>query len=197
MNVPFLDLRRETERLRPELDAAIARVLSSGRFVLTDEGEAFESAFAAYCESDFSIGVASGWAAITIVYPRGGHSARRQVITAPNTCIPTIVQVEARRRDTGAGRRRPIDLHACSGLGRRAAVTDRTRAIMPVHLYGQTADAEALQEIAEKHIVEDCAQSHGAENLELGDEQVQWGMRRLSASIPRRTSARSGTAGRW
>jgi dTDP-4-amino-4,6-dideoxygalactose transaminase len=164
VSVPFLDLVRETERLRPDIDTAIARVLASGRFILTAEGETFESAFAAYCESEHSIGVASGTDAITIALIACGIKPGDEVITAANTCIPTIVGIER----AGAV---PVlaDVDAVTytldpeQVERR--LTRRTRALLPVHLYGQTANLDALQEIAEARglmLIEDCAQSHGA-----------------------------------
>ena len=94
VSVPFLDLSRETARLRPQIDEAIARVLASGRFVLTEEGERFEAAFADYCGVADAIGVASGTDAITIALLAAGVSAGDEVITAPNTCVPTIVGIE-------------------------------------------------------------------------------------------------------
>jgi dTDP-4-amino-4,6-dideoxygalactose transaminase len=72
MTVPFLDLTRETERLRPEIDAAVDRVLSSGRFILTEEVAEFEQEFAAYCDARFAVGVASGTDAITIALAAAG-----------------------------------------------------------------------------------------------------------------------------
>jgi dTDP-3-amino-3,4,6-trideoxy-alpha-D-glucose transaminase len=164
MNVPFLDLSRETARLRNEVDTAIERVLASGRFVLTAEGEAFERSFATYCESTDAIGVASGTDAITIALLACGIRPGDEVITAPNTCIPTIVGIER----AGAV---PVlaDVDAVTytidpeQVGRR--ITPRTKAILPVHLYGQTADLDTLEALAAERgllLVEDCAQSHGA-----------------------------------
>lgn len=164
MSIPFLDLTRETERLRPELDAAIDRVLSSGRFILTDELAEFEQEFAAYCGAGFAVGVASGTDAITIALAAAGVTPGDEVITAANTCIPTIVGIE---RAGATPVLADVDQHSYTidpaQVERR--ITPRTRAIVPVHLYGQPADLTALAEIAERHgvlLVEDCAQSHGA-----------------------------------
>jgi dTDP-4-amino-4,6-dideoxygalactose transaminase len=164
MSVPFLDLVRETERLRPEVDAAMARVLSSGRFILTAEGETFESAFADFCEADDSVGVASGTDAITIALIAVGIRPGDEVITAPNTCIPTIVGIERAGAIPVLADVDPLTYTLDPEQVERR-LSPRTRALLPVHLYGQTADLGALQEIAEKHdllLVEDCAQSHGA-----------------------------------
>ncbi|HEV8102859.1 MAG TPA: DegT/DnrJ/EryC1/StrS family aminotransferase, partial [Gaiellaceae bacterium] len=89
MSVPFLDLARETTRLRSQIQVAIDRVLASGRFVLTEEDEAFEHAFAGYCDTTQAVGVASGTDAITIALLACGVEPGDEVITAPNTCVPT------------------------------------------------------------------------------------------------------------
>ena len=164
MTVPFLDLARETARLRPELDAAIDRVLASGRFVLTSEGEVFEQAFAAYCNAAESIGVASGTDAITIALIASGVKPGDEVITVPNTCIPTIVGIERAGAVPVLADVDPITYTLDPEQAERR-ITGRTKAILPVHLYGQTADLGALRLIAEERgllLVEDCAQSHGA-----------------------------------
>ena len=165
MSIPFLDLTRQTASIRPELDAAAARVLSSGRYIFGEEVERFEAEFAAWCGADFAIGVANGTDAITIALQAAGIGAGDEVITAANTCVPTVVGIE------GAGavpvlvdverESRTLDPALVE-----AALGPRTRAILPVHLYGQCADLDALGRIASRHdlaLVEDCAQAHGAE----------------------------------
>jgi dTDP-4-amino-4,6-dideoxygalactose transaminase len=164
VSVPFLDLSRETARLRPELDAAVDRVLSSGRFILTEEGERFEEAFAAFSETRFAIGVASGTDAITIALLAAGIGVGDEVITAPNTCIPTIVGIERAGAVAVLADVDPIT-HNLDPEQVERRITPRTRAIVPVHLYGQPADLTALAEIAGRRelvLVEDCAQAHGA-----------------------------------
>lgn len=164
MAVPFLDLRRETNRLRPELDAAIARVLESGRYVLTDEVEAFEHEFATYCGARFAVGVASGTDAITIALLAAGVRPGDEVITAPNTCIPTIVGIERAGATPVLADVDPVTYTLDPEQVERR-ITERTRALLPVHLYGQPADLTVLSDVAARHgllLVEDCAQSHGA-----------------------------------
>ncbi len=164
MTVPFLDLTRETQRLRSELDAAIARVLSSGRFILTQEVEAFEEELAAYCGARFAVGVASGTDAITIALAAAGVGPGDEVITAPNTCIPTIVGVERAGAIPVLADVDPATYTLDPEQVERR-LTRRTRAILPVHLYGQPADLTALAALAERAdvlLVEDCAQAHGA-----------------------------------
>jgi dTDP-4-amino-4,6-dideoxygalactose transaminase len=162
--VPFLDLSRETNRLRAELDDAIARVLASGRYILTDEVAAFESAFAGYCEARHAIGVASGTDAITIALAAAGVEPGDEVITAPNTCIPTIVGIERAGAVPVLADVDPLTYTLDPEQVERR-ITPRTRAIVPVHLYGQPADLTVLAALAGARgllLVEDCAQSHGA-----------------------------------
>ncbi|MFL5955206.1 MAG: DegT/DnrJ/EryC1/StrS family aminotransferase [Gaiellaceae bacterium] len=165
MTVPFGDLARHTDAIREELDAASGRVLSSGRFLFGAELEAFEHAFAGWCGAAHATGVANGTDAITIALQAVGVEAGDEVITVANTCVPTVVGIE----NLGAKvvlvdaeeRSRTIDPSRVE-----AAITERTKAIVPVHLYGQCADLGALADIAERSglaLVEDCAQAHGAE----------------------------------
>jgi dTDP-4-amino-4,6-dideoxygalactose transaminase len=133
--------------------------------VLGEEVERFEEAFASYCRVRFAVGVASGTDAITIALQAAGVGPGDDVITAANTCIPTIVGIER----AGAA---PV-LVDCDERSYtldpallEEAITPRTRAIVPVHLYGQCANLTPTLAIAERHgleVVEDCAQAHGAE----------------------------------
>jgi dTDP-4-amino-4,6-dideoxygalactose transaminase len=164
MNVPFLDLRRQTASQRDALDAAIGRVLASGRFVLTEEVEEFERAFAAYCGARFAIGVASGTDAITIALLAAGVEPGDEVVTAPNTCIPTIVGIERAGARPVLADVDPVT-YTLDAEDVARVITSRTRAILPVHLYGQMADMGPLLELAADRdvaVVEDCAQAHGA-----------------------------------
>jgi dTDP-4-amino-4,6-dideoxygalactose transaminase len=164
VRVPFVDLARETARLRPQLDEAIDRVLASGRFILTDEDERFERAFAAYCGTTDAVGVASGTDAITIALMACGIGPGDEVVTAPNTCVPTIVGIE-RAGATPVLADVDAETYTLDPEHVERRLTPRTRAIVPVHLYGQTADLGALLELAERRgliVIEDCAQAHGA-----------------------------------
>ena len=164
MRVPYLDLTRETAALRDELDAAIARVLDSGHYILSEEVDRFESAFAAACTASHAVGVASGTDAITIALLAAGVGAGDEVITAPNTCIPTIVGIErAGATPVLADVDRVTYTLDPTEVERR--LTPRTKAILPVHLYGQPADLDSLLALGAAHgvaVVEDCAQAHGA-----------------------------------
>jgi dTDP-4-amino-4,6-dideoxygalactose transaminase len=162
--VPFLDLARQTPGSKQAIEAAIARVLASGRFVLTEEVEQFERAYAQSVGVKHAVGVASGTDAITIALLAAGVRPGDEVITAPNTCIPTIVGIER----SGA---RPVladvdpQTYTIDANEVERSLTPLTRAIVPVHLYGQTADLGALIALAEERdllLIEDCAQAHGA-----------------------------------
>ncbi len=161
VKVPFLDLTRGVSALRPELDASVASVLDSGRFVLGDHVAAFEAAFAGYCGTGHAAGVASGTDAVAIALRALGIGPGDEVIVPANTCVPTVVGVEA----AGAT---PVlaDVDAATWTldpaSAAAAVTERTRAVVSVHLYGLCADVDALRELGIA-VVEDAAQAHGAE----------------------------------
>ena len=164
MIVPFLDLARAVRELRPEIDAAVASVLDSGRFVGGDPVGAFEDAFAAFCGARNAVGVASGTDAVGLALRAVGVGAGDEVVTAANTCIPTVAGIEA----AGAV---PVlaDVDDVSFTLDPAAVeralTPRARAIVVVHLYGQCADVGALGELATSRgvvLVEDAAHAHGA-----------------------------------
>ena len=164
VRVPFADLTRATARSRKELDAAISRVLDRGWYVLGEETKAFEAEFAAWLGIDHAVGVASGTDAIELALRTLGVGPGDEVITQANTCIPTISGIER----TGA---RPVlcdadpDSGAMDVASMRRALTPDTRAIVPVHLYGQCADMRSILEVANahgSHVVEDCAQAHAA-----------------------------------
>ncbi len=165
MTIPFNDLARRSEGERSELLAGVERVLDGGRFVFGEELERFEAEFATYCGAGFAVGVASGTDAITLALTAVGVGAGDEVITAANTCIPTIAGIEA----AGAvpvlvdcdPRTFTLDPELIE-----EAITARTRALLPVHLYGQCADLDAILAVAAEYgleVVEDCAQAHGAE----------------------------------
>jgi dTDP-4-amino-4,6-dideoxygalactose transaminase len=171
VTVRFGDLARHTAALRTELDAAAERVLSSGQFLFGDELSTFEEAFARWCGTTKAVGVANGTDAITIALQAVGVVPGDEVITVANSCIPTAVGIE----NAGAqvvlvdaeSTTRTIDVAQVE-----AAITPRTAAILPVHLYGQCADLPELAKIAKRHglaLVEDCAQAHGAE---IGDRRA-------------------------
>lgn len=162
--IPFLDFSAIHAELRPRLDAAYARVVDSNWLVLGKELEAFEYEFAAYCGTRHCIGVANGLDALFITLKALGIGTGDEVIVPSNTYIATWLAVSY----AGA---RPVpvepDIRTFNLDPERVevAITPATRAIMPVHLYGQTADMDPINLIAQRHglkVVEDAAQAHGA-----------------------------------
>jgi aminotransferase EvaB len=161
---PFWDYRREYDELREEILAAVDRVFKSGQLILGQEGIAFEQAMAAYVGVSGGVGVNSGTDAIYIALASAGVAAGDEVITVPNTAVPTVSAIQI----LGA---RPVfvdirDDDFLMDVGQiEAAITPRTKAIVPVHLYGQCVDLDPLMNIAKRHglvVVEDCAQSQGS-----------------------------------
>lgn len=162
--IPFVDLAAQHRALRPELDAVIGAAFDSGRFVLGETVEAFEREFAAYCGVRHAVGVGSGTGALHLALLAAGVGPGHEVVTVPLTFVATVAAICY----TGA---RPVfvdvdprtftlDVEALE-----AAVTPRTRAIVPVHLYGQAADMDPILTVARRHglaVVEDAAQAHGA-----------------------------------
>ena len=162
--IPFVDFGAMHTELRPQLDDAYRRVVDSNYLILGGEVAAFEKEFADYCEADHCIGVANGLDALFITLKAMGIGAGDEVIVPSNTYIATWLAVSY----AGAT---PVpvepDARTCNldPALIEAAITPATRAIMPVHLYGQPADMDPIIEIAKKHnlkIVEDAAQAHGA-----------------------------------
>ncbi|MFI5364859.1 MAG: DegT/DnrJ/EryC1/StrS family aminotransferase [Candidatus Binatia bacterium] len=162
--VPLVDLKAQYAAIQPEVDAAIQRVLCSAAFILGREVERFEDAFAAYCGVRHAVGVASGTAALHLALLACGVGPGDEVITSPHTFIATAEAVS----HAGA---RPVfvDIDPVSyNLDPSridAAIGPRTKAIIPVHLYGNPADMEPVLAIARRrglHVIEDAAQAHGA-----------------------------------
>ena len=162
--VPFNDLKPVQATLAGELEAAVRRVLRSGWYVLGPELEAFEAEFAAYHGVPHAVGVANGTDAVELALRALGIGAGDEVITVSHTAVATVCAVE---RAGAVPVLVDVD-EATFTIDPRAieaAITTRTRAIVPVHLYGHPADMDAVPAIARRHglaVVEDCAQAHGA-----------------------------------
>lgn len=163
--VPFMDLKPQLQALRGDINAAIGRTLDNTDFILGEQLGEFESEFAAYCGTEHSVGVSSGTAALHIALLALDIGPGDEVITVPNTFVATVEAVLY----TGAT---PVlvDVDERSFCidpdGIERAITSRTKAIIPVHMYGQPCDMAAVMAIAEKHgvhVVEDACQAHGAE----------------------------------
>ncbi|MDX2136773.1 MAG: DegT/DnrJ/EryC1/StrS family aminotransferase [Chloroflexota bacterium] len=162
--LPFNNLKPVQSLLADELETAVSRVMTSGWYLLGPELEAFEAEFAAYHGVGHAVGVANGTDAIELALRAAGIGAGDEVITVAHTAVATVCAVEA----TGA---MPVlvdidpQTYTMNPQAAAAAITPRTKVLLPVHLYGQAADMTALTAVAQQHnllLVEDCAQAHGA-----------------------------------
>ena len=162
--IPFLDLRAAYHELKPQIDAAMARVLDSGWYILGPEVEAFEAEWAAYCGAAHAVGVANGLDALSLALRALDIGPGDEVIVPSNTYIATWLAVSGVSAT-------PVPVEPDPGTYNidpariESAITTRTRAIIPVHLYGQPADMDAILDIARRHdlrVIEDAAQAHGA-----------------------------------
>jgi dTDP-4-amino-4,6-dideoxygalactose transaminase len=163
--IPYIDLRAQYAGIKNEIDAAVQRVLDSGQFVLGDEVAAFEREFAAYCGGGEAVAVNSGTSALHLALLAAGIGAGDEVITVPFTFIATIAAVQYAGATPVLVDIDPVTYTMDPSLVERA-ITPRTKAIMPVHLYGHPADMDPILEIARRRgviVIEDAAQAHGAE----------------------------------
>ena len=163
--IPYADLRSQYRSIKPEIDAAVLRVLDSTQFILGEEVAAFEREFATYCQAPESVGMNSGTSALHLALLAAGIGPGDEVITTPFTFVATVAAI----RYAGAT---PVfvdvepDHLTIDPSKIESAITRRTRAIVPVHLYGQPADMNPILEIAGTRgltVVEDAAQAHGSE----------------------------------
>jgi dTDP-4-amino-4,6-dideoxygalactose transaminase len=163
--VPLVDLAAQYAEIRPEIDAAIARVLDTTSFILGREVSEFEAAFSAFIGSSGAVGIASGTAALHLSLLALGVKPGDEVITSAHTFIATAEAISHAGATPVFVDDDPVTFNL-DPAAVEAAITPRTRAIMPVHLYGQPADMSAITEIAQRRelrVVEDAAQAHGAE----------------------------------
>lgn len=162
--VPFLDLAAQYKAIKPEIASAIDDVLESSAYILGPAVERFEESFARYCETDCCVALGSGTDALHIALLALGIGGGDEVITQANTFIATVEAIEY----TGA---RPVlvdvipDTYAIDVEAVKRAVTSKTKAVIPVHLYGQPQDLEALEQFCDARgiaVLEDASQAHGA-----------------------------------
>ncbi|MFY2763014.1 DegT/DnrJ/EryC1/StrS family aminotransferase [Arenimonas sp. MALMAid1274] len=162
--IPFLDLKAPHVELHDEVMEAIGRVVSSGWYVLGPEVDAFEADYAAYCEASHCVGMANGLDALHLALRAMGVGHGDEVIVPSNTYIATWLAVSQCGATPVAVE--PVEATYNMDPGKiEAAITPRTKVILPVHLYGQPADIDPILDIARRHglrVLEDGAQSHGA-----------------------------------
>jgi dTDP-4-amino-4,6-dideoxygalactose transaminase len=162
--IPFVDLKAQYRTIKEEINEAVLRTLASTQFCLGPEVSAFESEFAAYCESNYCIAVNSGTSALHLAFLSAGIKAGDEILTVPFTFVATVAAI------LYAGATPVfIDIDPLSYTMDpnqiEKAITPKTKAIVPVHLYGQPADMDPILEIARRHslvVIEDAAQAHGA-----------------------------------
>ena len=164
MKVPFVDLQTQFRVLEAEILPAVRRVMEQGSFILGPDVGAFEKRFAAFCGARECVGVASGCDALLLALRACGVGLGHEVIAPVNTYIATVLAI------TAAGAK-PVLVDCLEGTyeidpdAARRAVTGQTRALLPVHLYGQAADMDPILALAAEHklrVIEDAAQAHGA-----------------------------------
>jgi dTDP-4-amino-4,6-dideoxygalactose transaminase len=163
--IPFVDLKAQYLSIKDEIDPAVLNLLDSTQFILGSEVAALEAEFAAYCNASSGIAVNTGTSALHLALLAAGIGAGDEVITVPHTFVATTAAICY----TGA---KPVFVdidpvsYTIDVTKIEAAITSRTRAILPVHLYGQPADMDPIMEIARRHnliVIEDAAQAHRTE----------------------------------
>ena len=163
--IQFVDLVAQYQQIKPEIDAAMAKVCSRGDFILGEDVKLFEQEFAAYCKAPHCLTVANGTEALQLALLACGVGPGDEVITCTHTFIATVVAIH----QTGA---KPVLVdcdpryYTIDTAAVERAITPRTKAIIPVHLYGQPADMDPILEVARKrklYVIEDACQAHGAE----------------------------------
>ena len=194
-SIPLVDLKAQYTAIKPEIQAAIGEVLDSAQFINGPAVAEFERRFAEFCGAKFAVGVGNGTDALTLALKALGVGEGDEVITAANTFIATAEAIVA----VGAA---PVfvdvdPLHFnMTPEGFSAAITPRTKAVIPVHLYGQTAPIAEIVDIAKRRsikVVEDAAQAHGAEYN--GRRAGSWGDAATFSFYPAKNLGAYGDAG--
>ena len=163
--IQFVDLQTQYQSLKPEIDAAIAKICARGDFILGEDVKLFEEEFAAFCKVPHCVSLANGTEALHLALLACDIGPGDEVITCTHTFIATVIAIHA----TGA---KPVlvdcdpQFYTIDPAQIERAITPRTKAIIPVHLYGQPADMDPILDIAKRHklvVIEDACQAHGAE----------------------------------
>jgi len=163
--IPFLDLKVQYKQMKPEIDAAVMRVIEGTQFVLGPEVAAFEARFASYCSVKHCLAVSSGTSALHLALLAAGVGPGDEVITVSMTFVATTAAILYSGAKPVYVDVDPVTWTMDPGLI-EAAITPRTKAILPVHLHGLMADMDPIMEIARRRnlvVIEDAAQAHGAE----------------------------------
>lgn len=163
--IPFVGLREQYNLLRDEIKEKIEEVMKRSIFILGEEGVSFEREFAGYCKARFGVGVGSGTEALHLALLAAGVKPGDEVITVANTATPTASAISFANA-------KPVfveidkESYTMDPDKLKSAITQKTKVILPVHLYGQACDMDPIIETAERHnltVIEDCCQAHGAE----------------------------------
>jgi len=195
MRIPFVDLKRQHLAIQQELETVALETLRSGWYVLGENVRAFEAEFAAYCGVRYGLGVGSGTEALHLALRACEIGPGDEVITVSHTAVATVAAI----RQAGAT---PVlvDIHPTSLTLDPAllepAITPRTKAVIPVHLYGQPADLDPILKVARRYglrVIEDCAQAHGASYR--GRRVGSWGDLGCFSFYPTKNLAACGDAG--
>lgn len=197
--ISFLDLKRINNQYEKELKEACARVIDSGWYIMGNELAQFETEFASYCGTTYAIGVANGLDALILVLrgwkELGKLTAGDEVIVQANTYIASVLAITENDLVPVLVEPDPRTYNLCPKIV-RAAITPRTKAILPVHLYGQLSPMPELLSIAQEHdllVLEDCAQAHGAEIK--GKRAGSWGHAAGFSFYPGKNLGALGDAG--
>lgn len=165
ISIPFVNLQRQYKKNKKEIDDVIQGVLSKGNFILGENVKKFEEEFAEYCGTKFAVGVGSGTEAIHLALTACGIGNGDEVITVSNTAVPTASAITSANAVPVFVDIDEFSYNINPGLIEEK-ISNKTKAIIPVHLYGNPCDMEEILKLAKKYnlkIVEDCAQAHGAE----------------------------------
>lgn len=197
--IPFLDLKAINNQYADELKEACARVIDSGWYIMGNELSSFEEEFADFCGSKYSIGVANGLDALTLTLRAWKEMGRLQegdeVIVQANTYIASILAISENKLKPVLVEP-DINTYNLSPEGIKAALTSKTKVILPVHLYGQISPMVEIMQIAKAHnllVLEDCAQSHGA--MIDGKKCGTWGDAGAFSFYPGKNLGALGDAG--
>ncbi|GEA61978.1 DegT/DnrJ/EryC1/StrS family aminotransferase [Vibrio comitans] len=197
--IPFLDLKAINQQYEKELKDACARVIDSGWYIMGNELSAFEQEFAQYCGTKHSIGVANGLDALTLTLrawkEMGKIKDGDEVIVQANTYIASVLAITENNL-TPVLVEPDVDTYNLSPEGIKAAITPKTKVILPVHLYGQISPMVEIMQIAKEHnllVLEDCAQSHGA--MIDGKKSGAWGDAAAFSFYPGKNLGALGDAG--